>query len=111
MTGGRQIVRGLQVERTQLAWERSTTGLLAASVVLVVHPDRLGSARLVLAGLALLMAATMGVVGRLRVRQVARARKADPRPTGSIPAAGHIAAGLCCAVVVFAGATIFVMAV
>jgi len=111
VTGSRQIVRGLQVERTQLAWERSTTGLLAASVVLVVHPDRLGPARLVLAGLALLMAATMGVIARLRVRQIARARRADPRPTGSIPAAGRIAAGLCCAVVIFAAATVLVIAV
>ncbi len=109
MRPGRQMARGLQVERTQLAWERSVTGSLAASVFLLVHPDRLGPARLVLAALALVLAASVGVVGRIRARQVIRARRAVPGGARTIPVATGPATVLCCGVVVFAVATIVVL--
>jgi hypothetical protein len=60
---------GRQLERTELAWERSTSGLLAAAAVLLFrHVEALTAGRLALAAFDLALALVTAGLGRRRGR-------------------------------------------
>lgn len=62
---------GRQLERTELAWERSTSGLLAAAAVLLFrHVDTLTPGRIALAAADLGLALLTAVLGRRRGRRL-----------------------------------------
>jgi hypothetical protein len=71
---------GLQAERTELAWERSTIGLIAgATVLLFRHGEPVTLGRAALAAVALLLALQVLWFGHRRGRQIN-----EPR-AGSVP--------------------------
>ncbi len=60
---------GLQIERTQLAWERSGIGYLTIGGILMFHADSpLARGRIVLAVLAICMAALTFAIAQARGR-------------------------------------------
>ncbi len=61
---------GLQVERTELSWQRTGFSFLAVSAVLLFHTqvDRLGPGRIVLALLTTVLALSVFAIGRYRGR-------------------------------------------
>ncbi len=63
--------QGLQAERTALAWSRTSLGVLVNGVLLVLKEPR-NDARPVAAGLALVVAVTIYLVGVRRHRALAR---------------------------------------
>ncbi len=73
---------GLQAERTLLSWDRTALGLLGTSALLLFRDAHsLGTARLVLAGAALLLAVLCALAGRRRAKQIGRPG------TATVPAA------------------------
>lgn len=75
---------GLQAERTALAWSRTSLAVLVNGVLLVLKEPR-GGARPLAAGLAVLIAVTIYLVGVRRQRTLAR----DPLP-GRVTARGQV---------------------
>jgi uncharacterized membrane protein YidH (DUF202 family) len=66
--------RGLQAERTALAWTRTSLGLLANGVILLVRdfPESGGPVRMSVAGLAAAIALAVYLVGVRRQRTLCR---------------------------------------
>src|SRR4051812_42278435 len=99
---------GRQLERTELAWERSTLGLVAAAALLLVRPVQPTSGRLSLAVVDLALAVLTAVLGRRRARRL-RALRSRPGPPRSVPDASRevllVSAG---AVLAAAGTALFI---
>ncbi|MGV0741969.1 YidH family protein [Mycolicibacterium sp. XJ870] len=95
-------------ERTFLAWQRTSLGLLAAAVAVIQFVPELGlpGARHVLGVVLTLLATATAGVGLWRWRQVDRAMRAGtalPRH----PTPGYLAVGLCViGLLVLAGAVV-----
>ena len=68
---------GLQAERTELAWERSGIGLLAAAAILLVRHVEPTLGRVILVVADVVLAVLTMWLGRKRGRQI-RVRRTDP---------------------------------
>ena len=102
---------GLQGERTELAWERSALGLLAAAGLLLFR--HLGPAvvgRVVLAAADVALALLLVWLGRRRGRRI-RAVRAEPGRGPVVPAAGREVALVGTAAVAIAIGTAVLIAV
>ncbi len=95
---------GLQGERTQLAWERSALGLVAAAALLLFRHVGPSLTRVVLALADLALALFVTWLGRRRARQI-RAMRPDPQGRTTVPDAGPEVIWVGSAVVVIALAT------
>ena len=95
---------GLQAERTELAWERSGIGLLAAAALLLVRhvEPTLGRVVLVVAYLTLAMLTVW--LGRMRGRRI-RVPREDPAGRLTVPDARREVLLIGWAVVAVAAAT------
>lgn len=73
--------RGLQVERTGLAWRRTSLGVaIGALLCLRLLPPRLGAAGVMLAVLGLCWSADLALIGSRRLRDAATSRANASRP-------------------------------
>lgn len=100
---------GLQGERTELAWERSALGLLAAAGLLMFRHVGPGLSRVLLALADLALALFVVWMGRRRARQI-RAMRADERGRTTVPDAGPEVIWVGSAVMVIALATALLLA-
>ena len=71
----------MQAERTELAWERSGIGLLAAAALLLVRHVEPALGRVLLVGADLTLAVLTVWLGRMRGRRIRVARE---EPTGRL---------------------------
>jgi len=73
---------GLQAERTLLSWDRTALGLLGNGALLLLRDVQpLGTARLVPAGVALLLAVLCALAGRRRAKRIGRPTATVAPPT------------------------------
>jgi hypothetical protein len=71
--------RGLQIERTGLAWRRTSLGVaVGALLCLRVLPPRLGAVGVLLAVLGLAWSADLALIGARRLRDAGAARASAP---------------------------------
>ena len=95
---------GLQAERTELAWERSGLGLLAAAALLLVRHVEPTLGRVVLVGVDLALALLTVWLGRVRGRRI-RVPPEDPPGRLTVADARREVLLVGWAVVAVAGAT------
>ena len=76
------------MERTELAWERSTLSLVAAAVLLLVRHLEPTWGRIALAAADLVLALLVVALGRRRGRLL-RARQPRPAPGDAVPDASR----------------------
>jgi hypothetical protein len=101
---------GRQLERTELAWERSTSGLLAAAAVLVFrHVQAITPGRIVLASADLALALLIAGLGRRRGRRL-RGRPFGAGDARTVPAASGEVLIVSVAAVLIAAGTVLLIA-
>ena len=80
------VDRGLQVERTGLAWRRTSLGVaVGALLCLRLLPPRLGAVGVMLAVLGLCWSADLALVGSRRLRDAVAPRGNASRPGDPAP--------------------------
>ena len=79
---------GLQLERTALAWRRTTLSLVVGSLAGArILPEVWGPAGLIVAGVGILASVALFVLAHRRFRlQSGRLRSAEPLADGTLPA-------------------------
>lgn len=91
---------GLQVERTQLSWERSAFGFLVGGALLLLRHGPLGVGRVALASIAGLLALGVFVLGYVRSRRVRDGGRHIPTPWAEVVLLGYGTAAFALAIVI-----------
>lgn len=99
---------GLAAERTLLSWERSSFGfLVAGALMLLPRQGPLGSARVLLAIAAMVLALLVLALGYRRSRQIRESPLVEGRTVTVVPRTGILVIG--CATSGFAAAVAVVL--
>ncbi|MFB1294066.1 DUF202 domain-containing protein [Mycobacterium sp. pW049] len=92
---------GLQVERTQLSWERSAFGFLVGGALVLLRPHGpLHAGRVALASIAGLLALGVFALGYMRSRRVRDGGRHVPPPRAAVLLLGYGTAAFALAIVV-----------
>lgn len=92
---------GLQVERTQLSWERSAFGFLVGGALVLFRPHGpLEAGRVALASMAGLLALGVFALGYVRSRRVRHGVRHIPPPRAEVVLLGYGTAVFALAIVV-----------